>query len=154
MAQGVLEGIVTVITSPMGQLLFWGVMTTLTFLYTIAVAFDSNNQHDGHKWRPLAAGLMCVFWMINALMWFSSTIYLMLFTDLFFLVLSCYIYKVADRQWAVYLSWLYAMSFVLDIEYWYGLDQSSYAWLSNIIYAVQLFVVSGWRPFVKQKTFT
>jgi hypothetical protein len=131
------------------QLLFWGTSTTVTFVYTLGLFLDSYHLSDiersDRQWRLITAGLICVYWAINASMWFASTTKWMLISDSFFLFLGLIVYRKLQFRWAALLSMLFFGSVGLDICLWRGMDQMEYAILSNIIFAIQLLCVAGFK---------
>lgn len=157
----VLKIIVDFVISPIGQLAIWGVLTSWVFAYTLVRLLSVTTRNDSRSWRCIAAGIMTVFWCCNATAWclgymgiVVKAVRFLYLSDLFFALCSVYIWKQLKNRWTAALVILYSISFLLSVLTWFGLDQTLYAVMSNIAYGLQLYVVSGWRPFRSRKKAT
>jgi hypothetical protein len=158
---GILTYLGEFIISPMGQLLFWGVLTSLVFLYTLIRCLNSDEDaEDSNWWRMIAAGVMIVFWCINATTWVMGSMGIVVgamkwlyLSDLFFFALSGIMWGTHHYRWMGKLTILYAAAFFTTVSTWYGYlgvvtvygEQVSLCnVVNNVIYLLQLFTVSGW----------
>lgn len=136
--------IVDFITSPLGQIVFWGTVTIYTFLYTLITWLNCEQEDLDKEWRCVTAILVSMFWIVNVTMWFAASAKWMLLSDLFFVGISLLIFRNMQLRWGLHLARLYSLSFVFDVLLWNGLPQPPYAWLSNFVYALQLLTILGY----------